>query len=299
MLVRLFILAVFKNESHILYEWITHHLSIGVSHIYLVNDKSDDNPLTITDKFPDKVSVYTDGFINQKRAYRKYITQIPHEQNDWVAIIDLDEFIYSRGSLSVLEYIEQYTSQGVSSVNVRWLEFTNSNHVFDPPSKIEAYTLCCFEGPRNPCGKSICKVKDIIKVGIHESDINGKKVSVNPTYNALCINHYRFQSFEYQYGIKYERGGGIRKGKYKENTYEFRERPYYIDNVLKDKSKSVVNYAKKHHLPPRVDIYPSSPWNNVILKHMKQFRGKPSSRNITTVKNLCKDIESLIKKYYL
>jgi len=35
--------AVFKNESHIMIEWIEHYLSHGVDTIYLINDESTDN----------------------------------------------------------------------------------------------------------------------------------------------------------------------------------------------------------------------------------------------------------------
>ena len=50
--------GVFKNESHILEEWITHYLSRGLDHIYLINDNSSDNYKNIIEKFKDKVTLY-------------------------------------------------------------------------------------------------------------------------------------------------------------------------------------------------------------------------------------------------
>ena len=37
------ILTCFKNESHILKEWIEHYKNRGIEHIYMINDFSTDN----------------------------------------------------------------------------------------------------------------------------------------------------------------------------------------------------------------------------------------------------------------
>lgn len=43
--------AIFKNESHILKEWIEHYFYHGVEHIYLINDNSTDNFLNILEPY--------------------------------------------------------------------------------------------------------------------------------------------------------------------------------------------------------------------------------------------------------
>ena len=35
--------TIFKNEEHIIKEWIEHYLYHGVEHFYLIDDNSDDN----------------------------------------------------------------------------------------------------------------------------------------------------------------------------------------------------------------------------------------------------------------
>ena len=37
------VLSIFKNESHILEEWLNHYINEGVDHFYLLNNNSDDN----------------------------------------------------------------------------------------------------------------------------------------------------------------------------------------------------------------------------------------------------------------
>lgn len=40
---KLGILAMFKNEAHIIKEWLNHYISEGVTFFYLINDNSNDN----------------------------------------------------------------------------------------------------------------------------------------------------------------------------------------------------------------------------------------------------------------
>ena len=50
--------SVFKNESHILNEWISHYLYHGADHIFLVNDNSTDNYQKIIEKYNSKVTLF-------------------------------------------------------------------------------------------------------------------------------------------------------------------------------------------------------------------------------------------------
>jgi len=47
------ILTCFKNESHILKEWIEHYKNRGVDHIFMINDFSNDNYLEILKPYLD------------------------------------------------------------------------------------------------------------------------------------------------------------------------------------------------------------------------------------------------------
>lgn len=49
--------AIFKNESHILKEWIEHYFYHGVEHIYLINDNSTDNFLNILEPYIKKKKI--------------------------------------------------------------------------------------------------------------------------------------------------------------------------------------------------------------------------------------------------
>ena len=60
------ICAVFKNESHILEEWLLHYIHHGVEHFYLINDNSDDNFETITNKYSRYITLFHNDIQTKK-----------------------------------------------------------------------------------------------------------------------------------------------------------------------------------------------------------------------------------------
>ena len=88
----------------------------------------------------------------------------------------------------------------------------------------------------------------------------------------------------YMYGIKYSRGGGIRKDFYAKTTYKFKRRRYSEDTTLKDMSTYTIQEAKSHHAPPDVSVYPDSPWNRLLKSNPLVTNLKPS-----------KDLEDMIE----
>ncbi len=94
--------AIFKNEAHILKEWIEHYIFHGVEHFYLLNDKSSDNYKKILEPYIDKklVTLYDIDekiyFGRQSVIYNKYLLPIIQEKKTkWLLICDLDEFVWS------------------------------------------------------------------------------------------------------------------------------------------------------------------------------------------------------------
>jgi hypothetical protein len=78
--------SVFKNESHILEEWINHYLLHGVDHFYLVNDFSTDNFLSIIEKYKEKITLYHNDIITENVGrqcliYEKFNIYINNNHN--------------------------------------------------------------------------------------------------------------------------------------------------------------------------------------------------------------------------
>ena len=72
------IYAIFKNESHILEEWLLHYIYHGVEHFYLINDNSNDNFIEIINKYKSYITLFNNDiqtkiFGRQELIYEKYL----------------------------------------------------------------------------------------------------------------------------------------------------------------------------------------------------------------------------------
>ena len=109
--------AMFKNESHILKEWLDHYKFHGVDHIYLINDFSTDNPEEILQTYIDEgfVTLFNnidrDELLKQTELYELYFRDILQD-SEWMAIIDLDEFIYTSDNINIKDSIKKYYDVG-------------------------------------------------------------------------------------------------------------------------------------------------------------------------------------------
>lgn len=139
------ICAIFKNESLILKEWIEYNLIIGVDHFYLYNNNSTDNYGEILKPYIDKglVTLINWNFPppSQFSAYENFYKNFWSE-TQWVAYIDLDEFICPFRDVTIKDWIKKYENYG--SVVVYWKQFGTSGKIHNDNSKLvtEQYTIC-------------------------------------------------------------------------------------------------------------------------------------------------------------
>jgi len=206
--------SIFKNESHILDEWISHYLFHGVDHIYLVNDFSTDSYLEIIKKYADRVTLFHNDIVTrevgrQLQIYRKYFTSLLPTAK-WMSILDLDEFLYSPETINIKQVLMEYSKY--SQILVDWVHFGSNNHVKQPPSVVEGFTMRAM--PREPGKnmkyhgyKSIFKCAHFKNFDIHSSNVDGKMLRIVDAKDAkLLINHYNLQSLEFFINVKGTRG---------------------------------------------------------------------------------------------
>lgn len=123
------ICAIFKNEGLFMKEWIEYHLLIGVEHFYLYNNLSDDNYQDLLKPYVDNGTVtliewpvpfaQTKAYID---CYNKY-----RQETEWIAYIDLDEFICLREQNDIKEWIHGF--RRYPSVVLNWKMFGTSGHM--------------------------------------------------------------------------------------------------------------------------------------------------------------------------
>ena len=209
----LILCAVFKNESHILSEWIQHYLCRGVEHIYLINDYSTDNFLPIINKYSSKVTLFHNDIVTknvgrQSKIYEKYLRPIL-KTSKWFMIIDLDEFLYSPTKKTFSEILS--TNDDCSQIKVDWLHFGSNGHEYQPYCVVSGFTKRAefnIDKEYYHC-KTLCKSEFLISFLVHEHEVHG--ITKHFAYNEdqvpdLVINHYNLQSQEFYYSVKATRG---------------------------------------------------------------------------------------------
>ena len=249
--------AIFKNEAHILKEWIEHYFYHGVEHIYLINDNSTDDFLDILLPYIEKKKItlynseYKEKWINmQTDLYNKYFDKHIKETT-WFGIFDLDEFLYSPIELNISIILKKYENE--KQLHINWVHFGSSGHIKQPKLVVPNFLLRGeYNSKRNgPNGrynsfKSIVRTDGKIKLGIHAHSYNsktdGKNISFDLENTPLLINHYAIQSKEFWSEIKMTRGSATlyyeKVKKWKRDLKLFNEMDI---NEIKDNRLSIQN----------------------------------------------------------
>ena len=200
---------MFRNESHILKQWIEHNLYHGVDHFYLFDDYSDDNYIDVLKPYIEKglITLYDNRDIprfleaRQMRTYDK-LHSIKNE-TIWLAIIDCDEFIWSPKDINLKNVLKECDT--VSSIEMSMIYFGNNGNIRQPENVVRSCTKRCRWDNYIKFPKSIIQTKDLIHFGIHNMVVNGpiKNLSVTDEdpdgtgeHCYFILNHYYVQSKE-------------------------------------------------------------------------------------------------------
>lgn len=133
------IVAVFKEETKYLREWLDYHILVGVDHFYLyLHDKEPEigKVINILSYYSHKIITpifwenYTLGNF-QILAYKNALNCFDNETK-WLAFIDLDEFIFPVVGEAIPEILQDYESDDINGLNVSICTFGNSNRQYSP-----------------------------------------------------------------------------------------------------------------------------------------------------------------------
>lgn len=137
--------ALFKNEAHILEEWIEHYLYHGVEHIYLINDRSTDHYMEILQPYIDSGNVTLfeaeegDYRGRQRVMYNTFLLPLLNEKvMQWLIMCDLDEFVWSARDVdlrNVLRLCKRY-----SQIQIDSNCFGSNGHEEQPKYVVPSFT---------------------------------------------------------------------------------------------------------------------------------------------------------------
>ena len=224
------VVAIFKDEPDII-DWLDFHIKIGVERFYLYDNDSIEDYRAILKPYIDSgVVVYKKvlGQCRQKPVYRDAIYRYKDE-TEWMAIIDLDEYIVPVKEDNIKDFLRQY--EDYSGVVMNWVMF-DSNGLDKRPegvSVVKAYTRVNrnYQSCKNKTVKSIVKPKDVrFVVSVHVCIYKKGKFAVDENFNRhvsnirvvttknsvnkIRVNHYHCKSKE-EYILKISKGFADRK----------------------------------------------------------------------------------------
>ena len=230
------------------------------------------------------VTIFSESQLGQQDAYNKYLPIIKPDVK-WLGVLDMDEFLYSKESDNIKDILKTKLTPFVCLISIQMTIFLPATFT-SPNSIIQSNTLHShYDSKQHP--KCIYSLNKLCKVRIHGYKLpllNHKYIKAIDTL--LCINHYRYISFEYLYGIKEGRGGGVHKHKYNHKN-KFMDLASYIDNgcVSNDSYLCDKSQVKKDGIRPMVDLYPNSTWLYLKNKHPEDYKRFKSYHTDNTILN--------------
>ena len=126
-LYKLCLVAIFKNESHILDEWLNHYINEGVEHFFLIDNGSDDNYKEIINKYENITLVIDNKKYSQIEHYNNYYLD-KCKKYEWIILCDLDEFIYARNGFNKIDKYLDTVDNNISQIYIPWKIFGSSGY---------------------------------------------------------------------------------------------------------------------------------------------------------------------------
>lgn len=278
-MIKLCLICRFKNERHILYEFVNHYLEEGFDTLYLIDNNSDDNYFMENKDWltplieKKKVNITTSDFGQQKST--NLVFQKIKNQYDWVLVCDMDEFMFGIND-SVKDLLENKLSK-FDYIEIPWKMFKHTSY-YQPKSIIgnnvltHDYKLDFSSSSKGY--KYLIRPKYVEFLNAHSvvTKNNPKKYKFKSCHNKyIQNNHYRSQSEEYLRGIKEVRGGGIHPDKYKNfnnhNEFEYNKEC----DLLKLKRKKLINKINnKEQLKPKLYMNSSFYQENINTEEIQE-----------------------------
>lgn len=167
------LLSIFKNEAHIMQEWLTHYVEEGVTYFFLIDNGSTDDYMHILGAHiaSGLVTLVKDTKRHaQVCLYNKYYARLAKQRADWLLTCDFDEFVYvGKPFLTIVDYLNTLPPH-VRQIRIPWKMFGSSGHVKQPDSAIKGFKLReRLKFPKNRQCKSISRTSEIGQLNTHET----------------------------------------------------------------------------------------------------------------------------------
>ena len=253
--------TIIKDETQYLEEWIQHNIKIGFDEIWLYEDYGSCSHKEITDKYPqvtlksikeveDEVGEFKVWF-KQHQTW-EYFSEKYKDKFDYVAFIDIDEFIMFDEDYSLQQLL--HDCYGYAGIYLFWKMY-NANGIIDNPraSVVETFT----QEAKYVRTDYKWEIKSIANLKYHDLYWNTnheikdgvtveKKMSYKyPCYKQAWINHYFTRSWE-EWCDRFIKRGDINDGCRRMNEFfKFnRDMTPLHDELMKKKEEYILKHKK-------------------------------------------------------
>lgn len=260
------IAMMFNNNAFYLKEWIAYHHLIGCDHFYLYDHDSTDDWQKELQTYVDAGIVevthwpkITEGWLfEQIEAYKDAIIKAKDNKDEWIAIIDSDEFLLPMQDNTLKDVVKRYPEE-TGAIYVNWRNFGTSHYSLYPYEPMLPHlTRCSSENhSENAVGKSIIKLENI---DVHSIDnvhvfsllkgyyFDGRLCKMNEysennrmivpqrsQTEIIRINHYKLRDENYFWNVR------LPRDQYSEVTKEL----YYL--LDQDEDFEILKFLEKSH----------------------------------------------------
>lgn len=202
------LVAMMKNEGHLLAEWLEHYSWQGIDVIVLLDNRSD-MPFNAT------LPAGSPTILEVINATRRHAQDAQYNELavprmrahgvDVVMVTDLDEFVFGKNRLRPVAVVlsEVFAHPNVSHTCVFWTSFGWSHHKQQPPSIRLGFSWRA-DAVDTIFKKCAVRLSDLTWLNVHEHGWGNGTEVVAP--GELQLNHYYLQSEAFYFAVKATRG---------------------------------------------------------------------------------------------
>ena len=217
------VVGIFRNEAHVLREWVEHYAAQGVDEVLLLDNGSTDAWAEALDGAAVAgVPVTVLPAVGEHQQVRHYnelaLPWLTAKGVDAAAVFDLDEFYFGVDGRTLRDHaIEAFAKRGVAQFSCVWSMFGSSGFVEQPEAGVrESFTWRQRGLAASVNVKSVVLVEQLRSLAIHTHDVVGATSGCPP---GAQLNHYAIQSRAYFERVKMTRGDAARSDNVRDAAY--------------------------------------------------------------------------------
>ena len=194
-----------RDAAKFVPDWVSYHRRIGIDHFYIFDNNS-------TEAYAQDPDVEYISFPWRKSQFQAlmYGVQMTRSRCQWLAVLDVDEFIYPQGAETVPSIVARLNRSDVGEITLTISKMTSTSLEHCPPSSVpEGYLYRQNTTPELVAPKSISWSQGLFAHGVHAGifaeGFNKSRRAVVPSDLAYVV-HYKVQCWPDFYVSKYKHG---------------------------------------------------------------------------------------------